>query len=104
MDNFMVDITGLDKAEVLKALYTHSHPQGLSFIGLPSHPLTMKDYKKAITENTSSSGKIYFDYWMGHVLKVRIDQDFFDPASYDRDCGYGAAQNAIDELRRMKGE
>lgn len=91
-----VDISGLDKAEVLKALYDASHPQGLSFLGLPLAGVTLEMCREAVTGREFG---IEFDYWHGHVLKVDITGDEFDPWLFDRDCGQGAASRAIAALR-----
>lgn len=88
----MVDIKGLDKARVLKALYDHSHPQGLGFLQA-GKTVTLEECAKLLEENT------YFDYLGGRVLKVDLSKDEFDPRLYDRDCGEGAAQRAVDSIR-----
>ena len=41
----------------------------------------------------------YFDYLHGRVLKVELSGDEFDERLYDRDCGEGAAQRAVDSIR-----
>ena len=41
----------------------------------------------------------YFDYLHGRVLKVDLSGDEFDERLYDRDCGKGAAQRAVDSIR-----
>lgn len=90
----MIDIKGLDKAEVLLALYNGSHCQGLSFLGsVDSYTL---DDARVDYENSRNK---YFDYLHGHVLKVDLSGDEFDDALYDRDCGDGAAQRVINTLR-----
>lgn len=93
-----VDISGLDKAEVLYGLYNGSHCQGMSFMGAVDH-YTLDD---ARADYEASPDK-YFDYLHGHVLKVHLDGDTFDSWGYDRDCGEGAAQVVIDGLRKKKG-
>lgn len=40
-----------------------------------------------------------FDYLHGRVLKVDLSGDEFDERLYDRDCGAGAAQRAVDSIR-----
>ena len=99
-----VNIAGLDKAEVLLALWQASQMQGMSFLGfLASGELTLSQARKEIQErkHTSFDGKdsIYFDYLNGKVMKVDLGKDEFDPRLYDRDNGDGAAQRAIDNLR-----
>ena len=91
----MVDISGLDKAEVLYALYNSSHYQGISFLGMVNN-YTLEDCRKDFEESKSK----YFDYLHGKVIKVNLSGDNFDPFLYDRDCGEGAAQEAIDKLRK----
>lgn len=89
----MVDIKGLDKAKVLKALYDHSHIQGLGFLQAVES-FTEEDARKLLDD-----GQTYFDYLHGKVMKVDLSGDSFNERLYDRDCGAGAAQRAIDSIR-----
>lgn len=101
----MIDIKGLDKAEVLLALWNASRMQGMSFLGF-SGPLTLSKAVECVEQarHTGMSGKeeIYFDYLNGKVMKIDIAPDEIDPRLYDRDNGEGAAQRAIDNLRLAK--
>lgn len=92
-----IDIKGLDKAEVLMALYENSHVQGLGFLQAVDN-YTIEDAREDIKAHTYGDS-IYFDYLHGRVLKVDLYGDEFDGWLYDRDCGEGAAQAAIEELR-----
>lgn len=96
----LIDIKGLDKAEVLFYLYNHSHPQGLGIIQeiMNTRDLTLEDCEKDYQESQDK----YFDYYYGRVLKVDLSGDEFDSWLYDRDCGEGAAKKAINELRASK--
>lgn len=101
-----VNIADLDKADVLKALYDGSHTQGMSFFGVPDGGVTLEMCREAVSGEADNSSPhavqrrpLYFDYWHGHVLKVDISGDEFDPWLYDRDCGEGAAEHAITSLR-----
>ena len=94
----MVDIKGLDKAEVLFALYNGSHVQGMGFLQAVSS-YTLDDARFDF-ENSRDK---YFDYLHGKVLKVDLSGDEFNDSLYDRDCGIGAAKAVIDELRATKG-
>lgn len=90
----MIDIKGLDKAEVLKALYDHSHVQGLGFLqAVPEGTVTV-EYCRELLKNST-----YFDYLHGRVLKVDLSGDTFEEWLYDRDCGVGAAKRAVDSVR-----
>lgn len=89
----MVSIKGKSKAKVLKALYDHSHIQGLGFLqAVPDRTVTVEHCEKLLKETT------YFDYLYGKVLKVDLSGDEFDERLYDRDCGEGAAQRAVDSV------
>lgn len=86
----MVNITGLDKAKVLKALHDNSKAQGMSYLHL--RELSLEECEKIVTTDLS------FDYLAGKVLKVDISGDSFDPWGYDRDNGECAAQLAINTI------
>lgn len=88
----MIDIKGLDKAKVLKALYDGSHIQGLGFLQAVSD-FTEEDARELIKTQT------YFDYLYGRVLKVDLASDSFEEWLYDRDNGEGKAQRIIESLR-----
>ena len=92
----MVNIKGLNKAEVLKALYDRSHEQGMGFLqAVPSGVVTVEHCEELLRDTT------YFDYLYGRVLKVDLSDDSFDERLYDRDCGPGAAQRAIDSIGKV---
>lgn len=96
----MVNIEGLNKAEVLKALWDCSKSQGMSFLGLPSNGIfTLEMARQEIMMHYPF---LYFDYVKGHVIKVDLSNNEFDPFGYDRDNGDGAAQKVIDNLRLAK--
>lgn len=90
----MISIKGLDKAAVLKALYDHSHVQGMGFFAaVPEGYVTLEHCRELLSNTT------YFDYLYGRVLKVNLDKDGFNEALYDRDNGPGAALRAINSIR-----
>lgn len=97
----MVNIKGLDKAEVLLALWKGSHAQGMSFLGMVNGGLTIEKAQDMIRQMqvTDSGVQLYFDYVEGHVIKCDITGDEFDPRLYDRDCGEGRAAEVIEALR-----
>ena len=94
----MVNIKGLNKAEVLLALWNRSHSQGMSFLGMDvAHP-DIKTAEVWIEQNPL----LDFDYVNGHIIKCNIKGDEFDPYLYDKDCGVGAAAAVIEKLRKSK--
>lgn len=100
----IVNIKGLDKAEVLLALWEGSQIQGISFLGLYNKTMSLDEAKKEveekieIEEKEGREGNLYFDYVNGKVIKCDISKDEFDPWLYDRDNGEGAAEKAIERL------
>lgn len=106
----MIDIKGLDKAEVLYSLWHNSHAQGMSFLGLPQtkEGFTLDRAREIIKERGyDPEGEnrpccLYFDYVEGHVIKCDITNDEFEEGLYDRDCGEGVAAKAIEYVRDGK--
>jgi len=91
----MIDISGLDKADVLLALWNASHEQGFSFLGnIGGDPLTR--------EQAADAAAGYCDYVKGRVIKCDLREDEFDPRLFDRDNGPGAAAAAIRKLREQQ--
>lgn len=89
----MIGIEGLDKAEVLKALYDNSHVQGLGFLQVvPDGTVTVKHCRQLLMHGT------YFDYLYGRVLKVDLAGDAFDERLYERDNGVDSASRALAPL------
>lgn len=91
-----VDIKGLPKHLVFKALYDNAKTQGMGVLHYVPGPISEEDAKDAIEEYKEYN--LRFDYYKGRVMKVVLKGDAFDPWSYDRDNGQGAAQRAIDNL------
>lgn len=94
----MIDIKGLDKAEVLLALYEGSRVLGLGILQARD-TYTLEDAKKDYEESYDK----YFDYHYGRLMKVDLSGDEFNDVLYDRDLGDGHACAIIDELKRKKG-
>lgn len=92
----MVDISGLDKAEVLKALYDAAKPLGMGALQFKPGDLSIEDARKAVEKD------LYFDYYLGRPLKVNLSGDVVSMALYDRDQGDGAGAEAIRKLRASK--
>ena len=91
-----MNISKLDKAVVLAALYNHARPQGMGLTHYDPVPMTMDEAREIL-----ATGQTHFDYVKGRVMKVDLSKDFLDTRLYDRDNGSGAAEDAIlDELTK----
>ena len=88
-----VNIEGLDKAEVLAALFNASKQQGMGFMHTEGRAeMSVSDARELLKETS------YFDYLRGRVMKIRM-QDILATHGYDRDNGEGAVSRVIAKLR-----
>lgn len=91
-----MDITGLNKAAILAALYNGSKQQGMGFIhARGGEGMTVEQAHAAIVAQGT-----YFDYLYGRVLKIDLSEDDLYTVLYNRDNGQGAAERIIEELRK----
>ena len=91
----LIDISTLDRAAVLAALYNASKPQGMGFLHATPGDMTSDEAQELLKDQH------YFDYLKGRVMKVdlgRNSDDGFNPRLYDRDNGAGAASRALSAL------
>ena len=95
-----IDIKGLDKVEVLRALYMGTRPLGLGILHDRPTGLTREEAKAAIEACARPDGSVRLDYVAGRPIKVTFLGDTIDsPARFDRDAGAGACQAAVDAVR-----
>lgn len=102
-----VDITGIDKAELLRCLYNGSDPQGMGWIQyVPGH-MSLEQAQVLIDACKESESDYQdahinlaydFDYLQGRVMKVNLGEPVMDLWLYDRDLGEGAGLLAISHL------
>lgn len=92
MDTDIIDISKLDKADVLAALYNNSRPLGMGVFHYTPASMTREEAQCYLKNHT------YFDYLKGRVMKVDLSGNTLEPRLYDRDNGRGAAKAAIAEL------
>lgn len=92
----MVDIKGINKAELLAALYNNSKPLGLGILHYTPENMTKEEAEEILKEDT------YIDYLKGRVMKVDLSKDQFDTYLYNRDNGEGAAERIVEQLKETK--
>lgn len=97
MESGVVDISGLDKVEVLRALYAKSKDLGMGRLAFVPGDL---DYNEAKEILDSQRG--YVDYLKGRVMKVDLKGDTLSTRMFNRDNGDGAAEAIIKNLRAAK--
>ena len=89
-----IDISKLDKVELLVALYNKARPLGLGILQFNPKEMTMAEARKLLKNQTR------FDYIYGRVMKIDISGNTLDPWLYDRDNGYGAAEEVVEGLEK----
>lgn len=89
----MISIAGLEKADVLAALYNASRPQGMGFMHYTPEAMSSKEAAEILADGD------YFDYLKGRVMKISLSGSEFNERVYDRDNGTGAAAAAINAVR-----
>ena len=100
-----INISGLDKAAVLAALWNRANPPlrgSMAMLHYRPSPMSLDEASAIIEDRLSgeyATGLIRFDYLLGKSFKLDLTEDTVDAWLYDRDHGDGAAQRAIDELR-----
>ncbi len=95
----MIDIQGLDKADVLASLYNASKPMGMGRLHFDPTPMTREEAAALLSDSIDK----YFDYIKGRIMKVSLKCGFIDERLYDRDNGPGAAEFVILELLTRPG-
>lgn len=89
----MVDISGIEKRDLLKALWMNSNSASFFTLSGTSPPdLSEKDIDKAIEKRR-------IDYLCGRVIKMDISGDTVDPWNYDRNNGNGSVQKIVNVLK-----
>ena len=88
-----MNITLLNKADVLAALYNNAKVQGLGILQAEDG-----DMSAAEAQEILDSGHTYFDYLKGRVMKIDLSQDEVRTDLYNRDNGTDAAEKAIEFL------
>jgi hypothetical protein len=93
----MVDVSGIDRVELLRALWENSSP-AVFFAHSGMSPSVFDE-----REAREHRGE-YVDYFCGRCIKSNVftKENVIDPGLYDRDFGQGAFQKVVDRLRRFE--
>lgn len=93
-----MDISGLDKAAVLAALYNRARPVGAGFFEYRFAPMTVE-----VAQQLLNSGQTYFDFLNGRGMKIDLSGELWGDdevgvLSYNGYNGDNAAEKAVAEL------
>lgn len=100
-----VNIAGINKAELLAALYNEASPLGMGFLHYTPEKMTTEQAQALIDDGHDDlmfrrHQRLYFDYVKGRPLKVDLSGDEMSTALYNRDQGQGSAERVVENLRR----
>lgn len=93
----VVDIAGLDKVEILRALYAKAMPLGLGKRHYVPGDLA---YKEA--EEILKAQRGYIDYVKGRAMHIHLSEDTMETRLFNSDNGECAAEKVIIQLRSLK--
>lgn len=101
MNPYEIDISKLDRAEVLAALYNNTTGP----LGPPVDLMTRGDAQREIDALLAGEEgrNLYFDYLWHRPLKIHLGRDLLDTRLYDRDHGNSAARMALQPLLAAAG-
>lgn len=94
-----MDISKLDKAKLLQALYEQAQPQGQGYLQYSSSPLSYEEAKSILERQRG-----HIDYLHGRVMKVDLSGDTFSTRLYNRDNGQGAAESIVQRLQSEQNQ
>ncbi len=94
MSDGKVDASGIDKGELLQALYAATEGN--------SPPISLETANALIQMKRAASSPLFFDVIDGRKLNVDISVGKFSPLGYDIVNGSGAAKKVVDALRDAK--
>jgi len=104
----VIDTTGLDKAEVFRALYNQARPLGMGFVHFTPQDMPIEEARAIVGGQDTGDypcgqrRELYFDYVKGRVMKIDLSQDAgFEERLFDRDNGSGSAAQAIAEIAKV---
>lgn len=94
-----INITGLDKAELLAGLFNSSKAPGMGFFSKGSNIEMTIEMARVHIQNKQATGSLSFDYLDGRYMKVDISGDVLNALQYDKVNGKHAAKTVVEAIR-----
>ncbi|ARF10071.1 hypothetical protein Indivirus_11_15 [Indivirus ILV1] len=93
-DSNSVDISGLDKIELLQNLWNSTRTFGYGHLSGKTDGFNASAAPTAV--------KSYIDYFQGRPIKTDLSKDHADSRLYDRNAGLGTFFKAITRMQNAK--
>ena len=87
----VIDLRGLDKAEVLVALHVTARPSSFSRRFWKPEPMSLEAARHLLAERTQ------FDYIASREMHLELGGDELHTWAYDKANGFGSARQALEE-------
>ena len=87
-----LNIKGLDKAEVFRALFNSAKVQRPGFFHNLQDNISLEKAQKAVAHRT------HFRSYRGRILNINITGSYLETRFYDQENGPGAAEKALSRL------
>lgn len=89
----MIDISGLDKVDLLAQLWQTSRPAD-SYLSSFLRPPSFDKERAKIAVNSGS-----IDYFCGRCIRADLREDYVNPLRYDCDAGQGVFEKIVQQMR-----
>jgi len=96
MNTYEINISKLDRAEMIAALYNGT----INPLPFPHRKMTVAEAQVEIDRmmDGDQGNRLYFDYLWNRPMKIHFGREILDTRLYDRDNGQGAAAAALAPL------
>lgn len=91
-----MDISKMDKAEVLATLFNNSRPLGMGMLHYKNRNMNVDEAREILKTQTD------FDYLEGRVMKIDLSGNELRTGLYNRDNGENAAEKALAVLSKKR--
>lgn len=95
-----IDITGIDRVELLRCLHNRTTAVGMGRLHDLKRDMTYAEAEEIIRRMTNPEEELEFDYVKGRPIKVLIKgSTLLHEHLFDRDAGKGACEEVVMELK-----
>jgi hypothetical protein len=106
----MLSIRGLNKAELLAALYNNSKISGIGFYSQisiadePGQETKLEEAQAHLDQVKKATGGEKIEFFLGKIIKMDFAKETINPSEYDQANGKGTASKVILQLRKSLKE